>query len=213
MLNYDSGGFKIWSNFLFSYIATLGEVELTSLFTERIDSTAEQNLSRFNDLAIDISRALMISISVIRVAKPTHANMMEYTSTIIKMVEDAWTDDSPTISATFEALLSVGVPSDKDGYKIFLKNICHNGTLESPSEHLFALVDKLVNILRQNLSAYGVTHSIIINPRNRADIVVKDGRFSDIFRNSPFVARLPTDTFVSIYYNDFVDNGIDNLND
>lgn len=131
-------------NFKISAFASLGEVVLGPSFTDKTDSTIMQNVSRYNDLATDINKSVLLSRMILRSSKPVkpdNTKLMNYTTKIISMIEEVvWSDEIPMISTTLNALLTISVASGKEGYKAFLTQLCHNSTLQTPDEPLFPLL-------------------------------------------------------------------------
>jgi len=206
MMDHTNGAYQIQPASLVSYIMHVGKWEITDTFDDTIDMMAEVRLQEYHQLALDVSEAVNITRTIISETKPTNARRLAYTNAVVRYVDHMWGDESKDgkkgISNTLRLLLGAAASSDlKSGYKRFLNDLCARNDMTPSDEPLYRIMDTVTQIVESNLSAFGITDEILICPkRHRIEV---DARFANIFRQSPFVATMPTE-YRRVLYTDLI---------
>ncbi|AAW29085.1 VP2 [Liao ning virus] len=203
-LDYSRGGYKVSSIQVVSYFLSLSPLSMTPSLYDSIDTMAWENLKQYEDLANDIDRTLIMARSIMRVERPEEAPIMSYVNGMSRVIDECWNDSSKYnyISRTMESLLAAAQLSGKEGYKHLLYEMIRKQQHDVINEPLAEITDGVINILRNNLGAFGITYSILIYPSNAG--IVRDARFDNVFRRSPFVATMPVETYPSITYHELM---------
>lgn len=203
-LNYDRGGYKLSSVQLVSFMLSLSPLSLNPSLYENIDTMAWENLKKYEDLANDLDRTLIMVRSIARNHRPAEVPIMAYVAGMARVIDECWSDSSKNnfISKTLEAIFASAQLSGKEGYKYLLHEMMNRQQHDVINEPLAEITDNVIEVLRENLGAFGITYEILIYPHDAN--IVRDARYADVFRRSPFVATMPVEDFPSVDYHELM---------